>query len=148
MLTYFRYLFGTCGCSPAHVPHRNMASRPRWHYSRFHYHFSGTAHMSHFWTWCGRWFKMDEFCLLKLSIFTKPISLMSRLFVAITRDIVLLSLIALAFIFKSVWVGVGSTVMVLFISLIELLVAAIQAYVFVLFSSLYIGMAMADHEHH
>jgi F-type H+-transporting ATPase subunit a len=38
--------------------------------------------------------------------------------------------------------------MVLFISLIELLVAGIQAYVFVLFSSLYIGMAMAEDEHH
>lgn len=84
-----------------------------------------------------------------VGIFTKPISLMIRLFVAITAGhIVLLSLIALAFIFKSMWVGVGSTVMVLFISLIELLVAAIQAYVFVLFSSLYIGMAMAEHEHH
>ena len=72
-----------------------------------------------------------------------------RLFVAITAGhIVLLSLICLAFIFKSVWVGAGSTVMVLFISLIELLVAGIQAYVFVLFSSLYIGMAMAEHEHH
>ena len=84
-----------------------------------------------------------------VGIFTKPISLMIRLFVAITAGhIVLLSLIALAFIFKSVWVGAGSTLLVLFISLIELLVAGIQAYVFVLFSSLYVGMAIADHEHH
>ena len=84
-----------------------------------------------------------------VGIFTKPISLTIRLFVAITAGhIVLLSLIFLAFIFKSVWVGAGSTVMVLFISLIELLVAGIQAYVFVLFSSLYIGMAMAEPEHH
>lgn len=84
-----------------------------------------------------------------VGIFTKPLSLTIRLFVAITAGhIVLLSLICLAFIFKSVWVGAGSTVIVLFISLIELLVAGIQAYVFVLFSSLYIGMAMADHEHH
>jgi F-type H+-transporting ATPase subunit a len=37
---------------------------------------------------------------------------------------------------------------VLFINLIELLVAGIQAYVFTLFTSLYIGMATADHEHH
>jgi F-type H+-transporting ATPase subunit a len=84
-----------------------------------------------------------------VGIFTKPISLMIRLFVAITAGhIVLLSLIALAFIFKSVWVGAGSTLLVLFISLIELLVAGIQAYVFVLFSSLYVGMAIAEHEHH
>jgi F-type H+-transporting ATPase subunit a len=83
-----------------------------------------------------------------VGIFTKPLSLMVRLFVAITAGhIVLLSLICLAFIFRSYWVGIGSTVMVLFISLIELLVAGIQAYVFTLFSSLYIGMATADHGH-
>jgi F-type H+-transporting ATPase subunit a len=84
-----------------------------------------------------------------VGIFTKPISLMVRLFVAITAGhIVLLSLISLTFIFGRVWVGVGSSVIVLFINLIEILVAGIQAYVFALFTSLYIGMAIADHEHH
>ncbi len=84
-----------------------------------------------------------------IGIFTKPISLTVRLFVAITAGhIVLLSLIALAFIFGRIWVGFGSSVIVLFISLIELLVAGIQAYVFTLFTALYIGMATADHEHH
>lgn len=84
-----------------------------------------------------------------VGIFTKPISLTIRLFVAITAGhIVLLSLISLVFIFPSVWVGAGATLPVLFISLIELLVAGIQAYVFTLFSSLYIGMAIADHDHH
>ncbi len=84
-----------------------------------------------------------------IGIFTKPISLMIRLFVAITAGhIVLLSLIALTFVFASIWVGFGSTLMVVFITLIEILVAAIQAYVFTLFSALYIGQATADHEHH
>lgn len=84
-----------------------------------------------------------------IGIFTKPISLTIRLFVAITAGhIVLLALISLAFIFGSIWVGVGSSLIVLFISLIELLVAGIQAYVFTLFTSLYIGMAIADHDHH
>ena len=84
-----------------------------------------------------------------IGVFTKPISLMVRLFVAITAGhIVLLSLIALTFLFGSIWVGFGSTLIVLFISLIEILVAAIQAYVFTLFSALYIGMATAEHEHH
>ncbi|HEY3405053.1 MAG TPA: F0F1 ATP synthase subunit A [Ohtaekwangia sp.] len=84
-----------------------------------------------------------------IGIFTKPISLTVRLFVAITAGhIVLLSLICLTFIFGSIWVGFGSSLIVLFISLIELLVAGIQAYVFTLFTSLYIGMAIADHEHH
>ena len=84
-----------------------------------------------------------------IGVFTKPISLLIRLFVAITAGhIVLLSLIALVFVFQSYWVGLGSTLIVLFISLIEILVAAIQAYVFTLFSALYIGQATADHEHH
>jgi F-type H+-transporting ATPase subunit a len=83
-----------------------------------------------------------------IGVFTKPISLMVRLFVAITAGhIVLLSLISLTFIFGSIWVGFGSSIIVLFISLIELLVAGIQAYVFTLFSSLYIGMAIAEHSH-
>jgi F-type H+-transporting ATPase subunit a len=84
-----------------------------------------------------------------IGIFTKPISLTVRLFVAITAGhIVLLSLISLTFIFQSYTVGFVSSVIVLFINLIELLVAGIQAYVFTLFTSLYIGMATAEHEHH
>jgi F-type H+-transporting ATPase subunit a len=84
-----------------------------------------------------------------IGIFTKPFSLMIRLFVAVTAGhIVILSLICLTFIFGSVWVGAGSAPIVLFIDLIELLVAGIQAYVFTLFSSLYIGMAIADHDEH
>lgn len=84
-----------------------------------------------------------------VGVFTKPISLLIRLFVAITAGhIVLLALLALTFAFQSYWVGLGSTAIVLFISLIEIMVAAIQAYVFTLFSALYIGMATAKHEHH
>ena len=84
-----------------------------------------------------------------VGIFTKPFALTIRLFVAITAGhIVLLSLICLAFIFQSLSVGLVSSLIVLFINLIELLVAGIQAYVFTLFSSLYIGMATAEHEHH
>jgi F-type H+-transporting ATPase subunit a len=84
-----------------------------------------------------------------IGIFTKPISLTIRLFVAITAGhIVLLALICLTFIFGSIWVGFGSSIIVLFISLIEILVAGIQAYVFALFTSLYIGMAIADHDEH
>jgi F-type H+-transporting ATPase subunit a len=86
-----------------------------------------------------------------IGVFTKPFSLTVRLFVAITAGhIVLLSLICLAFIFQSIAVGLVSSVIVLFINLIELLVAGIQAYVFTLFSALYIGMAITEHhdEHH
>jgi F-type H+-transporting ATPase subunit a len=84
-----------------------------------------------------------------IGMFTKPFSLMIRLFVAITAGhIVLLALISLTFIFESIVVGLGSSIIVLFINLIELLVAGIQAYVFTMFSSMYIGMAVAeDHDH-
>jgi F-type H+-transporting ATPase subunit a len=83
-----------------------------------------------------------------VGIFTKPISLTVRLFVAITAGhIVLLALICMAFIFQSVTVGFLSSIVVLFISLIELLVAGIQAYVFTLFTALYIGMATEEHHH-
>jgi F-type H+-transporting ATPase subunit a len=36
----------------------------------------------------------------------------------------------------------------LFMDVLELLVAALQAYIFTLLSSLFIGMAVAEHEHH
>lgn len=84
-----------------------------------------------------------------IGIFTKPASLMVRLFVAITAGkIVILSFIALIFVFESVAVGVASTVMIVFINLIKLLVAAIQAFVFTLFSAMYIGMAVVEDDHH
>ncbi|MEQ9413638.1 MAG: F0F1 ATP synthase subunit A, partial [Cyclobacteriaceae bacterium] len=84
-----------------------------------------------------------------IGIFTKPIALFIRLFAAMTAGhIVLLSIMSLTFIFHSWIVGFGSSILVVFISLIELLVAGIQAYVFTLFSSLYIGLATAEHEHH
>ena len=84
-----------------------------------------------------------------IGIFTKPISLMIRLFVAITAGhIVVLSIISLVFIFKSYTVGFGSTCVLIFINCIEFLVATIQAYVFTLFSSLYIGLAVKESEHH
>lgn len=80
-----------------------------------------------------------------IGIFTKPFSLTIRLFAAITAGhIVLLSLVCLTFIFHSWLVGIGASVFVLFINLIELLVAGIQAYVFTLFTSLYIGLAVEE----
>lgn len=84
-----------------------------------------------------------------LGLFTKPFSLMIRLFVSITAGhIVILSLIALPFLFDSFAIGAGSALIIVFINLIELLVATIQAYIFTLFSAMYIGAAVAEHQHH
>lgn len=81
-----------------------------------------------------------------IGMISKPVSLALRLFVAITAGhIVILSLIALSFIFQSLIVGFASALIVTFINLIEILVATIQAYVFTLFSCMYIGMAVEEH---
>jgi F-type H+-transporting ATPase subunit a len=83
-----------------------------------------------------------------MGIFIKPISLMIRLFANISAGhIIVLSLISLIFIAKSVWVAPASIFFSVFISVIELLVVAIQAYIFTLLSALYIGGAMEEHEH-
>lgn len=74
---------------------------------------------------------------------------MIRLFANITAGhIIVLSLVTLIFIFKSVAVAPVSIFFVLFMDCIELLVAFLQAYVFTLLSALFIGMAVAEPEHH
>ena len=83
-----------------------------------------------------------------LGIFIKPISLMIRLFANISAGhIIILSLISLIFIFKSIWLAPASLFFSVFISLIEVLVVAIQAYIFTMLSALYIGSAIEEHEH-
>lgn len=83
-----------------------------------------------------------------VSIFSKPIALMIRLFANITAGhIVILSLISLIFIFGTLWISPVSIVFVVFMDCIELLVAFLQAYIFTLLSALFIGMAIQDHHH-
>lgn len=81
-----------------------------------------------------------------IGIFTKPIALMIRLFANITAGhILVLALISLIFVFESVAVAPASIIFVLFITLIELLVAFIQAFIFTILSALFIGMAIEEH---
>jgi len=62
-----------------------------------------------------------------IGMFIKPIALTIRLFANITAGhIIVLSLISLTFIFKNYFVGAGSVIFVVFISVIEVLVVAIQ----------------------
>jgi F-type H+-transporting ATPase subunit a len=79
-----------------------------------------------------------------LSLFTKPFALCVRLFANMTAGhVIILSLISLVFILKSVVVGaVLSVPFSLFISGIELLVAFLQAYIFTMLTSLFIGMSV------
>lgn len=81
-----------------------------------------------------------------IGMFTKPFALMVRLFANITAGhIIILSLVGLIFIFESAFVSPISIVFVLFMSVLELLVAALQAYVFTLLAALFIGQAVEEH---
>ncbi|NNK29147.1 MAG: F0F1 ATP synthase subunit A, partial [Flavobacteriaceae bacterium] len=80
-----------------------------------------------------------------LGIFIKPMALMIRLFANITAGhVIVLSLISLIFVLKSVWVAPVSVLFTVFISVIEVLVVAIQAYIFTLLSALYFGQALEE----
>lgn len=83
-----------------------------------------------------------------IGLFTKPFALMIRLFANITAGhILVLSLVCLIFIFKSMAVAGVSVPFVIFISVIEMLVAFIQAFIFTILSALYIGMALEKPSH-
>lgn len=83
-----------------------------------------------------------------IGIFIKPFALMIRLFANITAGhIIILSLVSLIFIFKSVYMSLPTMVMVVFMNMLELIVAFLQAYIFTLLSSLFIGLAMPEHHH-
>lgn len=89
-----------------------------------------------------------------IGLITKPFVLMVRLFANITAGhIIILGFMSLIFIFgnMSPWIGVAvSPVSILFgvfMSLLEILVAFIQAYVFALLSAIYFGMAVEEHHH-
>ncbi len=86
-------------------------------------------------------------------VLIKPFSLLVRLFANITAGhFVVMSLIALMITMKQSFGPVASTgmslVLSLFIMVIELLVAFLQAFIFTMLSSLFIGMAVEEHEHH
>ncbi len=85
-------------------------------------------------------------------MFIKPFVLMVRLFANIMAGhIIPLGFYALIFIFGAMAIGAGYGVSVIsiaftvFLGLLELLVAFIQAYVFTLLSALYFGMATEEH---
>ncbi|KAB1157038.1 F0F1 ATP synthase subunit A [Flavobacterium luteum] len=83
-----------------------------------------------------------------LGVFIKPFALMIRLYANMfAGHIVLMSLIGLIFIFKN-WVGGSLSFMLSFaISVIEILVALLQAYIFTMLAALYFGSAVEEHHH-
>lgn len=80
-----------------------------------------------------------------LGIIIKPFALMVRLFANITAGhIIVLSLVSVIFIFKSAVMASVSIPLGLFMNILELLVAFLQAYVFTMLSALFIGLAVQE----
>ncbi len=83
-----------------------------------------------------------------LGTIIKPFSLMIRLYANILAGhVVLMSIIGLMFIFKS-WIGSSLSFGLAFaLSILEILVAFLQAYIFTMLSALYFGAGNEDHHH-
>ncbi len=91
-----------------------------------------------------------------LGVFIKPVSLMVRLFANITAGhIIIMSLVGLIFIFGNMGEslpgaiagGVMAVPFTLFLSVIELVVAFIQAFIFTMLVASYFGAAVEEHHH-
>jgi F-type H+-transporting ATPase subunit a len=81
-----------------------------------------------------------------LGLFTKPFALTVRLFAnMVAGHIVILSLIGLIFALGSQWVAFGSVPMALGIFVLEVFVGFVQAFIFTMLSSIFIGQGLAHH---
>jgi F-type H+-transporting ATPase subunit a len=89
-----------------------------------------------------------------IGLFSKPFSLMIRLFANITAGhIIIMSIIGITFAFSAnsavgYTVGLVTSLFSVAMFTLELLVAAIQAYIFTLLASLMLGAAVEEHHHH
>ena len=78
-----------------------------------------------------------------MGLLAKHFALLMRLFAnMIAGHIVIFAFLALVFIFKSVFVSPFSVGFAIFVNFLEILVAFIQAYVFTMLSTLFIGMSL------
>lgn len=83
-----------------------------------------------------------------LGLFTKPFALCIRLFANMTGGhIVLVSLIGLIFIFQSYIIAIAPVGFVVAINFLELFVAFLQAYIFTMLTSLFMGLGMQQESH-
>lgn len=81
-----------------------------------------------------------------VGILTKPFALMIRLFANITAGhVIILAFVGIIFINKNAAWGALSVPLTLFISVLEILVAFLQAYLFAMLSALFIGAAVEEH---
>lgn len=81
-------------------------------------------------------------------IISKPFALMVRLFANIMAGhVIVIALISLIFIFQTLGIAPVSIAFTLFIDVLELLVAFLQAFIFTMLMALFIGSAVEEHHH-
>jgi F-type H+-transporting ATPase subunit a len=91
-----------------------------------------------------------------IGVISKPFALMIRLFANMSAGhIIVISLTSLIFVFGKAGMSIagsatGATIavpFVLFISIIEILVAFLQAFIFTMLSAVFLGLALEEHHH-
>ena len=85
------------------------------------------------------------FVLEVMSMFIKPFALCIRLFAnMMAGHVVILAFISLIFIMREVWFAVAPVAVffALFVHLLEILVAVVQAYIFTMLTAQFIGMSV------
>jgi F-type H+-transporting ATPase subunit a len=81
-------------------------------------------------------------------IISKPFALMVRLFANIMAGhVIVVALVSLIFIFQTLGIAPVSVAFTLFIDVLELLVAFLQAFIFTMLMALFIGSAVEEHHH-
>jgi F-type H+-transporting ATPase subunit a len=84
-----------------------------------------------------------------IGLVVKPFSLTIRLYAnMLAGHVVIMSILGLIYIFASYVAAIPFTGLTLFLYVLELLVAALQAYIFTMLASLYFGAAVEEHDHH
>ena len=90
-----------------------------------------------------------------LGIFIKPFALIIRLFAnMVAGHIIIICLISLIFIFGELTAVAGwgasplAIAFTIFIYMIEVLVAFLQAFIFTMLTAVFIGQAVEEHHHH
>lgn len=81
-----------------------------------------------------------------LGVIIKPFALMIRLYANMTAGhVVMMSIVGLIFVFNNMFATGSFVALTLFLSVLELLVAALQAYIFTMLTALFFGMAVEEH---
>lgn len=81
-----------------------------------------------------------------LGMITKHVALAIRLFANMfAGHLVIFTIMGLIFLFKNIFISPFPILGIIFVSLLELLIALIQAYIFTILSTVFIGMGLSSH---